>query len=80
MLVNDFDDVDKYLIDASELFVNISEIKEIDAKFSGLTDAQVDIIKQFWVNFNPAESTDQKTDFKEIWSILFHFIADSGIR
>ena len=71
MLVNDFDDVDKHLIDASKLFINISGIKEIDSKFGGLTDSQLEIVRQFWVNFNPAASTDQKSDFKEIWSILF---------
>jgi CRISPR/Cas system-associated exonuclease Cas4 (RecB family) len=71
MLINDFDDVDKYLIDASKLFVNLTEIKEIDSKFGGLTEAQVEIIKQFWVNFNPANATDQKSDFQEIWAILF---------
>jgi CRISPR/Cas system-associated exonuclease Cas4 (RecB family) len=70
MLLNDFDDVDKYLIDASKLFVNLKEIKEIDTEFGGLTEAQIEIIKQFWINFNPAASTDQKSDFQEIWSIL----------
>lgn len=78
MLVNDFDDVDKYLIDASKLFVNISEIKEIDIKFGGLTDSQIEIIKRFWINFNPALATDQKSDFKEIWSIMFSLY--SGFR
>jgi CRISPR/Cas system-associated exonuclease Cas4 (RecB family) len=78
MLVNDFDDVDKYMIDASKLFINISEIKEIDSKFGGLTDSQIEIIRQFWINFNPAAATDQKSDFKEIWSILFSLY--SGFR
>lgn len=78
ILVNDFDDVDKYLINASKLFINISEIKEIDSKFGGLTDSQIEIIRQFWVNFNPAAATDQKSDFKEIWSILF--LLYSGFR
>jgi hypothetical protein len=70
MLVNDFDDIDKYLIDASKLFINLKEIKEIDVKFGGLTEAQIDIIRQFWINFNPSAPTDQKSDFQEIWSVL----------
>jgi hypothetical protein len=70
MLVNDFDDVDKYLVDASKLFINLKDIKEIDSIFGGLTEAQIEIIKQFWINFDPAASTDQKSDFQEIWSIL----------
>lgn len=70
MLLNDFDNVDKYLIDPSKLFINVKEIKDIDQKFGGLTDSQIEIIRQFWINFNPDASTDQKSDFKEIWSIL----------
>jgi hypothetical protein len=86
MLVNDFDDVDKYLADPSKLFVNLEDLKEIDTKFGGLTGEQIAIIRQFWVNFNPEASTDQKTDFKEIWSILLpmysrfrHVLQNGGI-
>jgi hypothetical protein len=35
MLLNDFDDVDKYLVDASQLFRNIQDIKLIDQQFGG---------------------------------------------
>jgi CRISPR/Cas system-associated exonuclease Cas4 (RecB family) len=70
MVVNDFDDVDKHLVDAGKLFVNIADIKEIDAKFGGLTEEQIAVIKEFWVNFNPLSLTDEKSGFKEIWSIL----------
>jgi CRISPR/Cas system-associated exonuclease Cas4 (RecB family) len=86
MLINDFDDIDKYLVDANKLFVNLKEIKEIDEKFGGLTDSQIQIIKQFWINFNPTAPTDQKSYFQEIWSILltlyekFRFsLIDEGI-
>ena len=71
MLLNDFDDVDKYLVDASLLFRNIRDIKEIDNLFGGLTEEQVSIIKKFWVNFEPEKVTNEKTGFISIWSILF---------
>jgi hypothetical protein len=71
MLLNDFDDVDKYLVDASLLFRNIKDIKEIDSLFGGLTDEQVSIIKKFWVNFEPEKVTNEKTGFISIWSVLF---------
>ncbi len=70
MLLNDFDDVDKYLVDASKLFRNVQDIKEIDQQFGGLTDEQAEIIKRFWVNFNPEKQTRQKEGFKSIWSVL----------
>jgi hypothetical protein len=70
MLLNDFDDVDKYIVDASKLFRNISEIKEIDLQFGSLTDEQKEIIKRFWVNFDPDKLTVHKEEFKSIWSLL----------
>jgi len=70
MLLNDFDDVDKYLVDASLLFRNIQDIKNIDQQFGGLTDTQIDIIKRFWLNFNPDKPTREKSGFINIWSVL----------
>lgn len=70
MLLNDFDDVDKYLVDASILFRNVQDIKSIDQQFGGLTDAQINIIKHFWRNFNPDKPTSEKSGFLSIWSIL----------
>ena len=70
MIVNDFDDVDKYLVDQAKLFVNIKDIKDIETKFGSLTEDQIRIIRQFWVSFNPESSTDQKASFMEIWSVL----------
>ncbi|HUX55731.1 MAG TPA: PD-(D/E)XK nuclease family protein [Bacteroidales bacterium] len=70
MLLNDFDDVDKYLVDASLLFRNVQDIKTIDQQFGGLTEEQVEIIKRFWLNFNSGKSTNEKSGFINIWSIL----------
>jgi hypothetical protein len=60
MLLNDFDDVDKYLADASLLFRNIQDIKNIDMEFGGLTTEQADIIKRFWLNFDHGNMTREK--------------------
>jgi hypothetical protein len=70
LLINDFDDVDKYLVDASELFANLSDIKKIDSEFGTLTPEQVNTIRQFWVNFDQESPTDQKTDFLNLWILL----------
>ncbi len=71
MLLNDFDDVDKYLVDAGKLFRNVYDLKRIDQQFGGLSPEQGEIIKQFWVNFNPEKQTDEKIKFLSIWSGLF---------
>ena len=70
MLLNDFDDIDKYLVDASLLFRNVLDIKNIDQQFGGLTENQIEIIKRFWINFNPEKPTNEKSVLLSIWSIL----------
>lgn len=70
MLLNDFDDVDKYLVNAVDLFRNVQDIKNIDIQFGGLTEAQIEIIKRFWINFNFDKPTSEKSGFISIWSIL----------
>ncbi len=46
MLIKDFDEADRYLIDPAQLFRNISEYKEIQSYY--LTDEQKSIIRDFW--------------------------------
>ena len=70
MLLNDFDDVDKYLVNASLLFRNVLDIKNIDDHFGGLSEYQIEIIRRFWTNFNQDKPTDQKSGFISIWSLL----------
>ena len=78
MLLNDFDDVDKYLVDASLLFRNVFDLKNIDQQFGGLTDSQIEIIRRFWTNFNLDKPTKEKTGFIGIWTVLFDLY--SGFR
>lgn len=70
MLINDFDDIDKYLADAQRLFSNLSELKKIDEEFGGLEKEQIEIVKEFWINFNAGEETAEKQDFIKIWNLL----------
>ena len=70
MLLNDFEDVDKYLVNASLLFRNVLDIKNIDQQFGSLTDEQKEIIRRFWTNFNPEKPTNEKSGFISTWSVL----------
>ncbi len=70
MLLNDFDDTDKYLVDPSKLFRNVADIKKIDQQFGGLTPEQAEIVKRFWINFDPEKLTGEKNGFINIWSVL----------
>jgi hypothetical protein len=76
MLLNDFDDVDKYLVDADSLFRNVHDIKSIDQQFGWLSEAQIDILRRFWINFNPEKPTNEKTGFVSLWSVLLEIYTD----
>lgn len=71
MLLNDFDDVDKYLVDAEQLFTNVKELKEIDEKFFYLSSAQLAAIKRFWTHFMEGGDSEKKRNFAAVWEILF---------
>ena len=53
MLLGDFSDIDKYLVDSKQLFLNIHNLKSMDDDISYLTEDQVKAIRQFWENFKP---------------------------
>ena len=48
MLISDFDQVDKYLVNAHDLFTNVTELKEIDARFSDLHEDEKEQLGNFW--------------------------------
>jgi len=70
ILLNDFDNIDKYLIPADDLFHNLKSMKDIESKFSYLDEEQVKIIKEFWMNFNPVKPGIYKQNFIDIWTGL----------
>ena len=70
MLLNDFDDVDKYLINTDDVFQNISSIKDLDFNFDYLSDEQIKVLKQFFANFHDGQITDKKESFLKIWNVL----------
>jgi hypothetical protein len=76
MLLNDFDDVDKYLVDAPALFENVKDLKTIDQHFGELTEEQKNIIRQFWTNFDISKPTNEKQAFVNIWAILSDLYSD----
>ncbi len=71
MLLNDFDDIDKYNIDAQKLFTNIKEFKDIDSHFQYLTEEQLGIIKQFWGTLIAENLSENQKQFQNVWSKLW---------
>ena len=70
MLISDFDLIDKYMVDASQLLRNIKDIKELEADVSYLTPEQLRIIS-FWKSIGDSSSlSEQKIAFLKIWNSL----------
>ena len=70
VLIKDFDDVDKNLVDAKSLFSNINDLKSIGNATDVLDEEQKEAIKQFFVNFNPDEESELKRRFLHIWQVM----------
>lgn len=81
VLLADFDDVDKYIVDAKSLFTNVSDFKNTQDSFSYLTDAQKAAIERFLGHFKSENKTgdkDYKSKFLQIWNILFNLYDNFG--
>lgn len=74
MLLADFDDIDKYMVDASKLFKYIVDIKEIDAMFGTDDDENIELIKKFWeALFKGTKERDKEKirgRFLHFWKVL----------
>ena len=71
MLLADFNDIDKYLVDARQLFNNIKSLREIDMGFDFLTKEQIACLSAFWVNILNARNSENKEYFMTLWEKLF---------
>lgn len=71
MLLNDFDDVDKYMVNARMLFTNVTDLKEIEDDFSFLTNEQIAAIRTFWSSFYPKGDSPNQQEFLTVWQILY---------
>ena len=81
IILGDFNDVDKYLVDPSQLFANIVDLKSIQDTFEYLTKTQREAIEGFIGHFNDvsgrltvdlnSENPDIKARFLQIWNLLY---------
>ncbi|MFI3269668.1 MAG: PD-(D/E)XK nuclease family protein [Rikenellaceae bacterium] len=72
VLLADFDMVDKYMIDAEDLFRNVSDIKELETDLSYLSPEQSKIVA-FWSSIYDADGGDlsiYKERFLVVWRSL----------
>lgn len=70
ILLSDFDDVDKNLVNASALFHNLDDLKDIESSISFLSKEQQDIVRSFFNHFKAEEETPVKQQFQSFWNVL----------
>lgn len=69
-MIRDFDELDKYLVDAESLFTNIMDLKVLEEPLAGLEEDQIEFIRQFWTGFHSGEMTYEKEEFLRNWRLL----------
>ena len=86
VILADFGDVDKFLVDAKDLFADVADFKDIQDDFSHLSDVQREAILHFVGHFRDRSGrltvrldTDDatvKARFLQVWNILYPLYRD----
>ena len=75
LLIRDFDDVDKNMVDADKLFSNLQDLKNLMDDYEFLDEEQEEAIRQFFQNFSIERRTELKEKFISLWDklgIIYH--------
>ena len=70
LLISDFDDVDKNMVDADKLFSNLQDLKNLMDGYDFLDEEQEEAIQQFFQNFSIERRTELKEKFISLWDKL----------
>ena len=76
ILLADFNDIDRYLVNAKDLFTNISDLKEIESIFDYLTPEQKKALEHFWGSMAVVDKKGFQEKYISIWDKLYPVYAD----
>ena len=68
IILRDFNEIDNYLIEIEQIFVNISDFESINSIEEYLTEDQIVTVKEFFAHFSPESISEEKEYFVELWS------------
>lgn len=80
VILGDFNDVDKYLVNPKQLFANVADFKQLQDTFSYLTPAQRQAIEGFVSHFKEFTETDVKGRFLMLWNLLYDLYCNFNSR
>lgn len=66
ILLSDFEDIDKHLVDADKLFLNAKDFNEL-TETDFLSNEQKEALQHFFAEFEPDHLTRIKTAFRLLW-------------
>ncbi|HOO42899.1 MAG TPA: hypothetical protein P5167_07945, partial [Bacteroidales bacterium] len=70
IIIRDFDQTDKYMLDPAQLFRNVRDLKRISSDFSFLSTEQQEVIKSFWSSFQAKPDHPLNIHFMTLWEKL----------
>ena len=71
LMLADFDDIDKNMVEANSLFVNLADVKAFNSQFEFLTEEQKEVLERFFAGFRSEEQrTELKDRFIELWQVM----------
>ena len=71
LMLSDFDDIDKNLVEADDLFINLADVKTINSRFEFLTEEQKNVLERFFSGFRDQQQrTALKDRFIELWRVM----------
>ena len=77
IILSDFDDIDKHLVDERNLFLNAQQLEEMES-LDFLSENQHEALKQFFGSFTPENKTRLQEQFTRLWFIMPNLY--TGIR
>lgn len=70
MLISDFDDADKNLVNTDALFSNLKDLNALMEQYDFLEEGQKEALNRFFRNFSPDRVTELKRRFISLWDVL----------
>ena len=70
VMLSDFDQIDKYLVEPKQLFSNIKDIKDIEEQFGGLTPEQTQALQNYLGVMQNGQVSELRENYLSIWGLL----------
>lgn len=76
VMLADFDDIDKYLVNAQALLQNVQDFKAIQDGMEYLSENQQQAIRHFLAHFRNGKEVGVKSRFLKLWNLLYPVYRD----